>query len=263
MLGELEKWVPMSALRVLSIRLTSTALTLTLGGQPGERIAFSYLLDQHLVNVTVTPDSAGCAAVHIQPTPAANTNTAATTTTNTNTTPTVDETTTEQWHHSTSGASAPATEPSSSHSVVRTTENLSAASAGAGTRQSPVSPPAAAAHALQNSVSFKAAPSSSLGRSPASTGTGEVRGKRSPIAASPEAFGGAEFVRVFGTAPEKSCRFVPPPFTPPPPSPSATTPTTTATTPTTSSPGPGDGASRLRLSVVIVSVTLIGHILKL
>lgn len=258
MLGELEKWVPMSARRVLSIRLTSTALTLTLGGQPGERIAFSYLLDQHLVNVTVRPDSAGCAAVHIQPTPA----TTAATTTNTTT---VDETTTEQWHYSTSDASAPATEPSSSHSVVKTTENLSAASAGAGTRQGPVSP--SAAHALQNSVSFKAAPSSSLGKSPASSSTG-MRRRRSPIAASSEPLGGTEFVRVFGTAPEKSCRFVPPPFTPPPPSPSATTPKTTATTPTTSpkhtsSPGPGGGASRLRLSVVIVSVTLISHILKL
>lgn len=260
MLGELEKWVPMSARRVLSIHLTSTALTLTLGGQPGERIAFSYLLDQHLVNVTVTPDSAGCAAVHIQPTPAPTT--ASTTTTTT----TVDETTTEQWHYSTSDASAPATEPSSSHSVVKTTENLSAASAGAGTRQGTVSP--SAAHALEKSVSFKAVPSSSLGKSPASSSTGEVRRRRSPIAASSEALGGTEFVRVFGTAPVKSCRFVPPPFTPPPPSPSATTPTTTATTPTTSSkhtssPGPGGGASRLRLSVVIVSVTLIGHILKL
>ena len=219
-LGELEKWVPMSARRVINIRLTSTALTLTLGGQPGEQIVFSYLLNQQVVNVTVTADSAGCAAVHIQPT--TTTTTAASVTTST----TSGGPTTEQ--HSAPSASAA---ESSSHPDVQTTENPSSARLQTGENLSP-------AHTHQNSVGFKVIPSSSLG--------------------------GSGFVRVFGSASEKSCRFAPPPFTPPPTTPT-TTPMTQPTTHTspkhTSSPGPGGGASGQRLSIMIMLTTLISHTL--
>nr|KAG5703076.1 hypothetical protein BaRGS_016237 [Batillaria attramentaria] len=47
--GELAKWVPMSTQRVLRLTVTSSSVSLTLRGQPGETITFFYTLDARLV----------------------------------------------------------------------------------------------------------------------------------------------------------------------------------------------------------------------
>ncbi|XP_076436393.1 uncharacterized protein LOC143275932 isoform X2 [Babylonia areolata] len=65
LLGELEKWVPVSPQRVHQIRKTPLSLTLTLRGQVGETVTLTYLKDGVLRNVTVVMDSAGQGTVRI------------------------------------------------------------------------------------------------------------------------------------------------------------------------------------------------------
>ncbi|KAK7496959.1 hypothetical protein BaRGS_00011695, partial [Batillaria attramentaria] len=66
--GELAKWVPMSTQRVLRLTVTSSSVSLTLRGQPGETITFFYTLDGELTNTTVTVDPNSCAVITITPT---------------------------------------------------------------------------------------------------------------------------------------------------------------------------------------------------
>ena len=67
-LGELNKWVPMSPQRVQGLRFSASTVSLTLGGRPGEVVTFYYHLDGALkvVNVTLGNPS-GCATLTLPP----------------------------------------------------------------------------------------------------------------------------------------------------------------------------------------------------
>ncbi|GFN77542.1 non-lysosomal glucosylceramidase [Plakobranchus ocellatus] len=65
LLGDLEKWVPMSQQRVVQIWRTQSGMAASLLGQHGETIHFSFLLDGQKVTPSLTADQHGCATFPI------------------------------------------------------------------------------------------------------------------------------------------------------------------------------------------------------
>lgn len=53
--------MPMSEDRVVHIWQTDSGIAATLGGQPGESISFSYLVDGQFNDVAINADNNGCA----------------------------------------------------------------------------------------------------------------------------------------------------------------------------------------------------------
>ncbi|KAK3772127.1 hypothetical protein RRG08_058190, partial [Elysia crispata] len=61
LLGDLDKWVPMSEQRVVQIWRTTSGMAVSVLGKHGETINFSFLFDGKLVNPVLTADHLGCA----------------------------------------------------------------------------------------------------------------------------------------------------------------------------------------------------------
>ncbi|RUS92230.1 hypothetical protein EGW08_000083, partial [Elysia chlorotica] len=61
LLGDLDKWVPMSEQRVVQIWRTAAGMAVSLLGQHGETIRFSFLYNGKLVTPSLTADHLGCA----------------------------------------------------------------------------------------------------------------------------------------------------------------------------------------------------------
>jgi len=67
LLGDMDKWVPMSEQRVVSVWKHNTSLAVTLRGQPAEAIQFWYLLDGEVKTVIGEADDKGCVTLKIFP----------------------------------------------------------------------------------------------------------------------------------------------------------------------------------------------------
>ena len=64
LLGERSKWIPMSKQRVVSIQSDAEELTVKLKGESGEKVVFSYVLNQQARDVTCRMSLAGTAVIN-------------------------------------------------------------------------------------------------------------------------------------------------------------------------------------------------------
>lgn len=59
-IGDLNKWVPMSPQRIFKIWVTGDAVALTLRGKPSEEVTLSYAVDGNVTSESKTSSPSGC-----------------------------------------------------------------------------------------------------------------------------------------------------------------------------------------------------------